>query len=347
MNILVVRFSSMGDVILVTPLFSYLLQQYPGARITFVTGPAYAPLFIDDSRLFRTLVHDDGAHDASAALHGEKWDLAIDLQNNRRSHALCGSPGFAVTLGSFNKLHAKRWLLLLLRRNTYDLSRHVAARYIAVAAQGALPAEVPSISLFFSNETRSKTLDFFREQTGGIERPSIALFPFSAWKNKEWPLENFGKVGGYFSTKGWNVAIFGSPAEAPRAEALKKEIGARCVSLAGRLSLYECGALLSHFSLSLGNDTGLSHLARAAGVKAAILFGPTTRHFGFYPYGDPLYMIFENELLCRPCHAHGGNICVRMTHRCLRAIGYERVIAGLEALLNSPLKVLPSDGIDP
>ena len=102
--------------------------------------------------------------------------------------------------------------------------------------------------------------------------------------------------------------------------------------LAGELSLYECGCFLTHCSLALGNDTGLSHLARACGVKTGVLFGPTTRHFGFYPYGDPAFRIFEEPLVCRPCHAHGGNICLRMSRRCMRGISYKRVIRELDEL---------------
>ena len=89
MNILVIRFSSLGDVVLVTPLLSYLADRYPGSRTTLVTGPDYTPLFSDDPRLARTV----SSVDATALLHDEAWDLVVDLQNNRRSRELIAGLG--------------------------------------------------------------------------------------------------------------------------------------------------------------------------------------------------------------------------------------------------------------
>jgi heptosyltransferase-2 len=125
-------------------------------------------------------------------------------------------------------------------------------------------------------------------------------------------------------------------ADREKALIMESQIGTRCLSLAGKLSLSECGALLSDFSLALGNDTGLSHLARSCGVRTGIFFGPTTRHFGFFPWGDPAFKVFETPLSCRPCHAHGGNRCLRFTHACMRKIGTEQVITALEGLLEAP-----------
>ena len=136
----------------------------------------------------------------------------------------------------------------------------------------------------------------------------------------------------HFQKQGWIAVIFGGPDDAVRAGSMQQRIGNSCIALAGKPSLYENGCLLGGFSLALGNDTGLSHLARACGVRTGFLYGPTTRHFGFYPYGDPPFLVFETPLFCRPCHAHGGNVCLRLTHRCLRRIGPDTVIKGLEEL---------------
>jgi ADP-heptose:LPS heptosyltransferase len=332
MNILVIRLSSMGDVILVTPLLSYLQDRYHGAAVTLVTGAPYASLFAGDPRCFQTIALPHDAHSLPGALAEGTWDLVVDLQNSPRSRQIVSSLRSVVRAVFFDKLHRCRWALLLLRQDTYGPSPGIAARYIRTVSGALLPEPVPSPRLFFSEEARANALSSFNELAGGIVRPSIALFPFSAWKNKEWPRDCFIGVGRYYGARGWNVAIFGGPEDTARADAFKEHIGQRCISLAGRLSLHECGALLSHFTLALGNDTGLSHLARAAGIKVGMLFGPTTRHFGFYPGGDPPFAVFETPLCCRPCHAHGGNVCLRMNRRCLRSIGYKKVIAGLDTL---------------
>ena len=331
MKILVIRLSSMGDVICATPLFSFLVAKYPSASITFVTEQTYSALFTDDPRLAE-VIGVGRPPPAQSPVSSRSWDLVVDLQNSGRSRALLGRVRKRTSVGYFDKLHLQRFALLFLRLNGYDPRWNVVARAIRAAGGSVAPEMLPPPRLFFREASCGKATAQFHRQTGGIMRPSIALFPFSAWENKEWPERNFVNTGRYFLTKGWNVAILGGDEDAKRADRMKELIGARCVSLAGKLDLYETGCLLTGFALALGNDTGLSHLARASGVKTGVLYGPTTHHFGFYPYGQPPFKIFEHPLFCRPCHAHGGDICLRVNRPCLNRIDFHRVINGLEDL---------------
>ncbi len=324
----------MGDVIVTSSLLSFLKVQHPSQLITLVTGIDYAQLFGDDPRLAAVVGVDAGEERLPGDLLDKKWDLAVDLQNSPRSHALLRCINADAGRGYFDKQHWQRLALLLFRCNTYDLRMHVARRYLHAAACNPLPGEIPPLRLFFSDKSRQMVRARYLLPAGGIERPLLALFPFSAWKNKEWPEKNYIEVGRYFLAKGWIPVIMGGQGDVVRAQKMEEGIGGRCISLAGRISLYECGALLTGFSLALGNDTGLSHLARACGVRTGIFFGPTTRHFGFFPYGVPSYKVFEVPLLCRPCHAHGGNRCLRFNHSCMRGIGPELVIKELGELFD-------------
>jgi heptosyltransferase-2 len=326
-NFLVLRLSSMGDVIVTASLFSYLKANTPEASITLVTQNGYAPLFADDPRLACVIGIDPKEKLPPAVLH-QKWDIVVDLQNSRRSRTLLAS--IDAKRGYFDKLHGKRLALLLFRLDTYARSPTVPGRYIE-AATGNPPGEIPVPQLFFSDSGRQTA--FATWLPGDItEHRLLALFPFSAWKNKEWLAESYAAVGRHFMAEGWVPVIMGGKGDAAAAQKMQSAIGGGCISLAGRLSLYECGALLTGFSLALGNDTGLAHLSRACGVRTGIFFGPTTRHFGFFPFGSPAFRIFEESLLCRPCHAHGGNRCLRITHDCMRRIAPEVVIRQLEEL---------------
>jgi heptosyltransferase-2 len=338
MNILVVRFSSMGDVICVTPLFSFLKKKYPSASITFVTDKAYSGLFADDPRLSQVIGIDKQQSSRAPVVSKGGWDLVVDVQNNARSRRMLAHTKGVAMVGSFDKLHVQRFILLFLRWSVYRPRQNVVTRYIRAAGGVVSIEELDDVRLFFSEEAKKNALAIVRGKTNGPVKPLIALFPFSAWKNKEWPLAGYAGVGRHFISRGWNVVIMGGKSDMGRANELRDMVGGPCLSLAGSLSLYECGSLLTGFSLAFGNDTGLSHLARASGVKTGIIFGPTTRHFGFYPYGGPAFKIFDvgvgrdPPIVCRPCHAHGGNICIRMTHACMRRITVDRVIAGLEEL---------------
>lgn len=320
----------MGDVVLTTPLLSYLKNRNPETEITLVTGLEYAELFKDDPRVVSVVPYSrNNEENIFSDLASKKWDRIIDLQNNHRSRHLLKKKFSRTACGTFNKYHLKRFFLLFFRVNFYRTYSSVAERYIL--ASDISPKDsgnVPPLKVYCNDDSIQKH-ELFHDEDSKV----IAFFPFSAWKNKQWPAVSYAAIGKYFIKKDWNVALFGGPEDRNGAAILRREIGGNCYSFAGTLSLYEIGCYLSHCTLALGGDTGLTHLARACGVRTGILYGSTSRHFGFFPYGDPPYKIFESKQFCRPCHPHGGNICWRVSRPCLKKIKERDIIDGLEDLI--------------
>jgi heptosyltransferase II len=329
MNFLIIRLSSMGDVVLATSVFSYLKTAYPDSNIWFVTENQYCGLFAQDPRLARVAGIEKGHEQAAAKdLAAIAWDRIIDLQNNSRSLAIRSNLASREPVGIFQKLHWDRFLLLALRHNRFDPKNHVIARYCRAAGNSG--PSFPPASLFIDRKAFDSVKQFVPDKS--MVRPMLALFPFSAWKNKVWPAAYYEFIGRYFTLKGWYVIIFGGPHDQKSADIMRARIGDHCIAVAGKLSLYESACLIDRCNLALGNDTGLSHLARACGIKTGIVYGATTWHFGFFPYKGLPHKVFESPLACRPCHAHGGNICYRGSRKCLWRIRPETVISGLTEL---------------
>jgi heptosyltransferase II len=335
MKILVIRFSSLGDVIIATSLFSYLKNTFPASCIHFLTDARYAGLFKDDPRLDAVTGADKSLGYACRRLPPDvRWDMVIDLQNNKRSAQVKKRLRVATAPGVFQKQYRKRMLLLFTRLNFYDPDDSVAKRYIkAAGAEHEAPVIIPTPILYVDDKESERLYRSLFSKSGA--RPLIALMPFSAWKNKEWMRRNFIVVGRFFLARGWDVAILGGPDDRRDAIDLQQGVGPPSRSLAGELTLYECACILKRCSLAVGNDTGLSHLARACGTKTGVIFGSTTSHFGFFPFGDPPFKVFQTVLICRPCHPHGGNICILRSRPCLSRILPETVIQGLEELYNT------------
>ncbi|MBD3346288.1 MAG: hypothetical protein GF401_14630 [Chitinivibrionales bacterium] len=330
MNILVIRFSSMGDVILTAPVFTLLRSRYPGATIILLTRHEYGDIFRDDPRINRILSPKKG--EWPSELSDIVWDKIIDLQANSSSRRVIRKLNTNSPVARFRKLHFERLLLLLLRIDCYKPEENVVYRYAKAAGysekeHGALPLVEIRVS-HSGTGIKNKTAEIMNQG-----KPILALMPFSAWKNKEWPITYYAETGRYFISRGWNIAILGGPEEREKGISLKNMLGPAAFSFAGELSIGGSAELLARCSLALGNDTGLSHLARASGVETGIIYGATTRHFGFFPYGKPPYAIFEEKIWCRPCHPHGGNICLRYNKRsCLFRIKPDVVVRRLEAL---------------
>jgi ADP-heptose:LPS heptosyltransferase len=331
MNILILRLSSMGDVVLATSVFDYVNGAFPGSKIWFVTDAKFSGLFEHDPRIVRVVSAEKNREgEAAKVLRNLEWDRIIDLQNSARGRRIYKGLSVKKAPSIFEKLHWERTLLLLLRVDLYPKGDHVAGRYAQAAGAPRTTADVPPARIIIDE----KRLDAAKRSMLAISavRPTIALFPFSAWKNKEWPAARWVFVGRYFAVKGWNVMIAGGPEDKDAAGNLASQVGDGCFSIAGTLPLYDTACCISMCRLALGNDTGLSHLARACGVKTGVIFGPTTAHFGFFPYGAPPFRVFEAKQVCRPCHAHGGSVCFAGSRPCLRKITPEIVIAGLEEL---------------
>lgn len=324
-DILVIRLSSMGDVILASAVVESLIRDVPGCQITMVTADTWRGLWLDDPRFVRVLTITAAQN---ADLGATDWDRIVDLQNSRKSRALVAKLKSRRPVRKFNKLHLSRFLLLALRINTYPPESNVIQRYHHAAGLEIGPAggETRLIcSPRLAARCRQTFLSFVPQ---GV--PLLGLFPFSAWKNKQWPLYRFAAVASAFVERGWAVAIFGGAEDREAAQRLAQRVGAPlCYSIAGQTSVAESVASVGLCSLALGGDSGLSHMARACGVPTGMIFGATSRHLGFYPVGQPLGRIFETPLWCRPCHAHGGNICFRGGRPCLARISVEAVVKGL------------------
>lgn len=343
----------MGDVILTSPVFSFLKQIYPASNLYFLTYKKYTDFFKDDPRLtFVTGITSLSDHDELNNLKKNNFDLIVDLQNNRKSNMIRLRYFNDIKTGKLNKLRLKRIVLLLLRLNFYDIRDNIVRRYIkATGSPIAITTELPPVSLTFQSaftgnpdvqrcilcNSPSCTHNDMLPESFSKLKPIIALMPFSTWRNKKWPGLSYVKIGQYFQKKKWNIILFGGPEEEKESEEIQNKIGESCYNLTGKISLYHAGQILKQCRLALGNDTGLSHLARACQVPTGIIYGSTTSHFGFFPYGKPPYKILQSNQLCRPCHPHGGNICYRITRPCLSNVSVPFVISELENLLKISL----------
>ena len=322
----------MGDVILASPVLSFLKQIYPESDLYFLTYRKYSDFFKDDPRLTAvTGIESISDCDILNALQKNKFDLIVDLQNSRKSSSIRSKYFANIKTGKLNKLHLKRILLLFFRLNFYDIRDNIVRRYIkATCSPVRITTQLPSVSLFFQSSIKENDI---LPESFSKKKPTIALMPFSAWKNKKWPGKFYVKIGQYFQKKNWNILLIGGPDERIESEEIQKKIGESCYSLTGKITLYNAGLILKQCRLALGNDTGLVHLARSCNVRTGIIYGSTTSHFGFFPYGKPPYRVFQSNEFCRPCHPHGGNICYRITCPCLKNISLTSVISELKDLL--------------
>ena len=282
MNILVVKLSSIGDIVFASPCLHALRQRWPEARITVAVNSAFAALYsanpdVDHLRLRHlTRPTKRGRSLAEAAWSGlahryPRFDLAIDLQGTFHSAAwtYCSGARRMAGLGEGRRY----WEFSM----PIDHARHAVDQCAAVLERLGVPVPDRRPRVYVSEPDDESVVAYLKSR-GLPDRGYVVIHPFAAWRSKEWPAERYASVLRTLARKpDLMMIISGSKTEAERAEAICAMVASpRVVSAAGALSLGESLALWSRARLFLGGDTGALHASTAFGVQAVALFGPTS-----------------------------------------------------------------------
>jgi heptosyltransferase-2 len=307
--ILVVRFSSLGDVILTTPLLRTIRRAHPDADVTFVTKRAYAEVLTESPYVTRlvTLEPGESVRTLAARLRAPfAWRL--DLHGSLRSYAL------RMLLGgrwsSYPKRRRMRRRLVTHRAPAGTALPHVAERYFhAARGLGVTPdGGPPEVHVSAAAAARAAEL---------APAGAVVLAPGSRQATKRWPPERWHALAERLLAKGYRVIGLGSVGE----ERLLDTPG---IVPAFGLPLGVAAGVLAAARVAVANDSGLMHLATAVGTPVVALFGPTVRALGSGPYRAPSTVV-ERPLGCRPCSPYGGPVCPLGHHRCMIEIAADEV----------------------
>jgi heptosyltransferase-2 len=345
---LLIRFTSLGDVVKCTALPRLIKARYPAGHVTFVTAEAYRDLIRDNPHVDRAIGFDRrgglrGLLHLAGSLGAERWDLLVDVHKSLRSRVLRARIRAPRT--AYGKRTLQRFLLINFRWNTYrrDESGRVAGKEDDFLA-GLRPYGVrddgrgtelnlaplagdPALARRFATELETLA----RWQAEG--RPVLGIAPVAAWELKRWPVGHWRTLlEGFVRSTGGGVVVFGGAGDAD-AQALARDLGDAALSLVGRTTLLESAFFAARTSLVVSNDTGMTHLSEAAGRDAVALFGPTTRELGYFPV-RPGSRVIERSLGCRPCTRTGEGRCNHPLRKaCLELVAPEEVLAAVRGKL--------------
>ncbi len=337
-RILIVKLSSLGDVLHALPTLEALRAAYPLAQITWLVEAAYEPLLAGHPALDEVWVaprlRPGGVFSGASRgllrgllrrLRTGRFDLVIDLQGLMKSAvwvALARSPR---KLG-YDRTRELSYLALNERLAPFDPEAHAVLRYLNVACHLGAPKRPPRFRVGLGAGTGVSHL------VTDDRRPLVVLHPGARWPSKLWPAAAWARLGDRLGadsgeTPGLKLAITGSPADKWLAAEIKQKMREPAINLAGRTSLAELAALLRRASLVVTPDTGAMHLAAALGTRVAALFGPTAS-WRTGPFG-PGHVVVRLGLDCSPCFKRR---CP--APRCLTDLAPETVLAACEKILS-------------
>ncbi len=313
------RFSSIGDILLTTPLIRALRARHPGARIDALTKAGFAPLLADNPHLDAVLAPASGESltALAARLRPARYTHRLDLHGSPRSRLLrLLMPG---RWRGYRKHQLARAVLVRTRQNFYPAGTPpVPERYFRAARGLDVVPDGRPPEFFLAPAAMAEALAYLAAFGLDPARGFVALAPGAAHATKRWPVGHWKLLAGSLTATGRRVVIVGGPEDA--ATAAEVAAGAPGVSVAaGRFGLQGTGALLAHARVLVSGDTGVMHMATGVGTPVLALFGPTVEAFGFFPYRARAEVV-QRDLPCRPCSRMGGPTCPLGHHDCLRGI---------------------------
>lgn len=318
MRVLVIRFSSLGDCVLLCPLLAHLKQS--GADdVVVLTKRAYAGLFAFARGADRVVAIEPGTSLVDLARIGRSFrassdDVVIDAHANVRSRVVCAAAGGA--RARFHKYYRERAGLIVFKRRAALPT--ILEQYASLAERAGFGRTtlVPG-GVQISREEVERA----RLRVG--EGPAVAVAPGSRWRAKRW--SGFAALCDGLVAAGRRVVLVGDTRDREFTAPIAAKLGSRCVDVAGETTLVQTAALIGHCETFVGNDSGLMHLAEAVGVPVVALFGPTVREFGYAPALQPSTTI-ERRLSCRPCSRNGAAPCPKRNYECLERIRPDDVL---------------------
>lgn len=327
---LVIQTSFLGDVVLTTPLLTYLSARGP---VDVVTTPAGGALLESHPAVRRVIRYDKrgaqqglgGLRALATSLQAGQYAAAYLAQGSWRSAALAWFARIPKRIG-FDTSGGR---LLYTARVPYRRDWHHAERLFRLAASD--PQLVPpSPSLLPRDADRAAVTALLAEAPIG-HAPFVVLAPGSVWATKRWPF--FAELLAALPAE-YGIVVVGGAEDRDLAAAIVAAAPTRALDATGRLALLASAELIGRAAAVITNDSLPQHLASAMATPTITIYGPTLPAFGFGPLA-PRHVIVEHPpgLECRPCSAHGPQRCPRAHFRCMREISPATVATALQPLL--------------
>lgn len=320
-KILIVRLSSLGDIILTFPLLKKLRRNLPESKIDFLTKPEFREAVelagITDS----IITADRGIGELRSLIRQKSYDTVLDVQGSRKSIYLTAFNGKSVK--RLRKGRFKKFLLVNGRIDLFDEIVPVYRRYVNTASE-----------LLPSGDTGFETLELHTSPVPVPSGPYIVIAPSSRHFTKTYPAELFS---GFMNTAVNTTAVLVGSGSAADMEVCGKieNTTANVTNMCGKLSVRELAYVIQNSAIVITNDSAVLHLSEALNKQTTAIYGGTVKQLGFFPQLETTRVLERNEVSCRPCSHIGLPECPALGFDCMRKIILSRENTGLNSLKTS------------
>jgi ADP-heptose:LPS heptosyltransferase len=329
-KILIIRLSSLGDIILTTPMIRSIQRTFPEKKIHFLLRSEYESVLVNNhflEKLFFFTRNDEENKKLIKELKREKYDLIIDLQHNLRSALVT------------NKLRVKT-----VKFNKRDLAKLLLVKFKINFLKNAPPMPVRYAKIFDDLQLDDDGLELITLNAPSTlfnpDKKYIGFAPGSRHFTKMWPGDYYIRLGRMLNDDGYTIALFGGKDDRLVCAEISTKIDS--IDLSNKNDLLQTIADMKKCAGVVCNDSGMMHTACAADTKVLAIFGSTVKEFGFTPYTGKesgllsRYLVLENKSLsCRPCSHIGRDKCPKKHFKCMLEITPQLAYNNINLLLKS------------
>ena len=314
-KVLIIRFSSIGDIVLTTPVIRCIKKQVPDVTLHYLTKAKFKSVLEQNPYIDKIITIDKDVDEVLSMLKNEHYDFIVDLHNNLRSWRTvltlhCSSQ-------TFNKINFQKWLRVNVGWN-YLPAIHIVDRYMAAARSLGVTNDGAGLDYFLDPDKEDTSLSLPEAFRNGY----LAIVTGGQHKTKIYPPEQLIE---FCKLYGQPVVLLGGPEDAATGERIASECGSNVYNGCGKYSLMESSWLLKMSTQVITNDTGLMHIAAALEKNIISIWGNTIPEFGMTPY-LPANSYSSSQLLevkglrCRPCSKIGFKQCPKGHFKCMKQI---------------------------
>ena len=314
MKFLIIRFSSIGDIVLTTPVVRCLKKQLPDSEIHYLTKESFAPIVKHNPYINKVHLL---AHSWDLMVHElklEEYDHIIDLHHNLRTLRLKRELG--IDSNSFNKLNIRKWIYVNFKLNVMP-KVHIVDRYIETVRPFGVGNDGAGLDYFIPPSEEIKQKDIPVSHQAGY----IGLVIGAAHNTKKLPVDKLIELCRLID---YPIILLGGKEDAEIGKQIAEIDPVRIYNSCGKFSINESADLVRRSKLVITHDTGLMHIAAAFRKPIISIWGNTVPSFGMTPYyGHAQFTnaIFQvNKLYCRPCSKIGYDKCPRGHFKCMKQI---------------------------
>ncbi|MEZ0486345.1 glycosyltransferase family 9 protein [Fibrella aquatica] len=318
---LILRFSSIGDIVLTTPVVRCLKQQLPDAEVHYATKKGFATLLEDNPYIDKKHYLEGSLSALVKQLRAEKFDYIIDLHQNLRTRLIKLQLG--VKSYSFDKLNLSKWLMVRLKINTLP-DVHIVERYLATVSSLGVIDDGKGLDYYIPYKDQVEA-DWLppTHQTG-----YVAYAIGGQHATKKLPVERMIELCRKID---YPVVLLGGKEDQEAGDIIEKTLGSAVIyNACGRYNLNQSASLLQGARIVFSHDTGLMHIAAALKKKVYSIWGNTVPAFGMYPYKTPYLVLENNKLNCRPCSKIGYSACPQGHFKCMKELSFDFEITELK-----------------